>query len=191
MTVTTARTEFLELTPARYQNDCLETAAGKSHPGFAEHARERKAHNLKTRLTTLALVMAIALLLSVVAGAQKITSLNTTAKGQGTIIISDIDKHEISSVMVILKENGEAHLTFFTDLELSAQGSWSIGKSAGQGINLKITGGIVSGNATGTGKLFLRKDGKSIDKLNIQSTSADGSKVTVEFVADKKPKPNN
>ncbi|HXQ35041.1 MAG TPA: hypothetical protein VN843_13590 [Anaerolineales bacterium] len=142
---------------------------------------------MKTRLTTFALVTAIALLLSVVAGAQKITSLKTTAKGQGTIV-SDIDKHEISSVMVILKENGEADLTFYTDLQLSAQGTWSIDESPGQGINLKITGGVVSGNANGTGKLFLRKDGKSIDKLNIQATSADGSKVTVEFVADKKPK---
>lgn len=157
--------------------------ASKSLPSTIEKGRPQ----LRTRLTTLALVTAIALLLSVVAGAQKITSLKTTAKGQGTII-SDIDKHEISSVMVILKENGEADLTFYADLQLSAQGSWSLDESPGQGINLKITGGVVSGNANGTGKLFLRKDGKSIDKLNIQATSADGSKVTVEFVANKKPK---
>ncbi|HXQ69907.1 MAG TPA: hypothetical protein VN844_05450 [Pyrinomonadaceae bacterium] len=143
---------------------------------------------MKTRLTMLALVTVIALLLSVVAGAQKITSLNTTAKGQGTIVVSDIDKHKISSVMVILKENGEADLTFYADLQLSAQGTWSAAQSPAQGINLKITGGVVGGNANGTGKLYLRKDGKSIDKLNIKATSADGSKTTVDFVADKKPK---
>jgi len=139
----------------------------------------------------LALVTALTLLLPIVAGAQKITSLNTTAKGKGTIIVSDIDKHEISSVMVILKENGEADLTFYADLQLSAQGTWSIAKSPAEGIDLKITGGVVGGNATGLGKLFLRKDGKSINKLNFEAASADGSKVTVEFVADKKPRPNN
>jgi hypothetical protein len=46
---------------------------------------------------------------------------------------------------------------------------------------------VVSGNGTGTGKLFLRKDGKSINKLNLEATSADGSKITVDFVADKTP----
>jgi len=88
-------------------------------------------------------------------------------------------------VLVILKEGGKADLTFYADLQLAAQGIWSIDKSLEEGINLKITGGVVSGNATGTGKLFLRKDGKSIDKLNIKATSADGSNVTVDFVADK------
>lgn len=152
----------------------------------SEHPQERRARKLKTRFTTpLVLSIAIALLLSVIAVAQKITSLNTSAKGKGTITIADLDKHEITSVRVILKEGGEADLTFYTDLQLSAQGNWSIGKSLKDGIDLKITGGVVSGNASGTGKLFLLKDGKSIDKLNIQATSADDSKVTVDFVADK------
>ncbi len=147
---------------------------------------------LNVRLTTtLALTLPIAFLLSVVAVAQKITSLNTTAKGKGTITISDLDKHEITSVLVILKEGGEADLTFYAELQLTAQGTWSLAKSPEEGINLKITGGVVSGNASGNGKLFLRKDGKSIDKLNIQATSVDGSKVTVDFVADKDtPKAN-
>ena len=171
MTVTNSCQAFLELIPGKYlQNE--------------------RATKLNTgRITPLAL--AIALLLSVVTVAQKLTSLNTSAKGKGTIAISDLDKHEITSVLVILKQGGEADLTFYTDLQLAAQGTWSIGKSLEEGINLKITGGVVSGNATGNGKLFLRKDGKSIDKLNIQATSADGSKVKVDFVADKgTPKAN-
>jgi hypothetical protein len=129
--------------------------------------------------------IAFALSLSSIALAQKITSLTTSAKGKGTISISNIDKHQISSVLVILKENGEADLTLYADLQLSAQGTWSIGKSLEEGINLKITGGVVSGNLNGTGKLFLRKDGKSIDKLNIEATTAGESKVTVDFVAEK------
>lgn len=141
---------------------------------------------MKTRLTTtVVLGIGIAFLLSTIAVAQKITSLTTSAKGKGTISISNIDKHQIASVLVILKENGDANLTFVADLQLSAQGTWSMGRSLEEGINLKITGGVVSGNAAGTGKLFLRKDGKSIEKLNIEATAADDSKVTVDFVADK------
>ena len=46
-------------------------------------------------------------------------------------------------------------------------------------------GGTVANNAKGTGKLFLRPDGKTIDKLNFEATSTARSKVTVDFVADK------
>ena len=123
-------------------------------------------------------------LLPVAVAAQKITSLSATAKGTGSIV-SRVDKHDITSVMVILNENGEANFTFYTDLQLSATGNWSQSKSSNTSINIKITGGIVSGNANGTGKLLLRKDGKTIDRLTIQATAADGSKTTVNFVADK------
>jgi hypothetical protein len=133
------------------------------------------------------MIVSLALVFTGTAAAQKITSLQTTAKGQGTINISDIDQHKITSVLVILKENGEAQLTFYTDLQLSAKGTWSVGKTLSQGIDLKITGGIVDGGGTGTGKLLLRKDGKSIKKLTIEGTSADGSKVSVDFTASNPP----
>jgi hypothetical protein len=133
------------------------------------------------------LTVSLALVLPLAAFAQKITSLQTTAKGEGTLNISDIDKHKITSVLVILKENGEAELTFYADLQLSAKGTWSVGKTLSQGIDLKITGGIVNGGGTGTGKLLLRKDGKSIKKLTITGTSADGSKVSVDFTANNPP----
>lgn len=144
---------------------------------------------MKTRPTTFALAALLGLLLSSEISAQKITSLETTAKGQGTIT-SRVDKHQINSVLVILKENGEANLTFYTDLQLSAQGTWSVGRYGSQGITLKITGGIVSGNASGNGKLYLRDD-KSIEKLMIKAATADGSNVTVEFVAEKPPAKTN
>jgi hypothetical protein len=130
-----------------------------SEPAHTSRAPSRqKGPKLNIRsTTTLALAIATALFLAIVVAAQKITSLNTTAQGQGTITISDIDKHEISSVMVILKENGEAELTFYADLQLSAQGTWSAAKSPGDGINLKITGGVVSGNANGTEYYFCGK----------------------------------
>jgi len=129
-------------------------------------------------------IILLILFISVAVAAQQLTSLNASAKGKGIIKVSDIDQHKINSVMIILKESGDADFTFYTDLQLSAQGSWSVGESLSQGIDLKITGGVVSGNATGTGKLFLRKDGKSIDRLTIEAKSADGGKITVDFVAD-------
>ena len=135
----------------------------------------------------LTVAIAVALLFTTVL-AQTITSLNATAKGKGTIS-SNLEKLDIKSVMVILKENGDADFTFYTDLQLTGTGTWSVGKSLSDGIDLKITGGIVSGNAIGTGKLFLREDGKSIDKLQINAKSKGGNrKITVNFVADK-PEP--
>jgi len=117
------------------------------------------------------------------ASAQKIESLNSTAKGKGTIS-TGVDKLTIYSVMVVLKENGEAEFTFYCDLQLTAKGRWTANDTPDQGINLEITGGVVAGNATGNGKLFLRPDGKSIDKLNIEAKSGSRT-VSIKFVAAK------
>ena len=124
---------------------------------------------------------------SVVAlGAQKLKSLTTSAKGKGTIKIANLDEHKVTSVMVILKENGDADFTFYADLQLTASGTWSIGESLSDGIDIKITGGVVSGNATGSGKLFLRGDSKSIDRLTLDAKTTGDRKVTLNFIADEK-----
>ena len=120
---------------------------------------------------------------------QKITSLSTTAKGQGTITISDRlsgDKtHKVNSVVVTLRENGDAEIVLVSDMQLFARGSWTAPSDLSKGISLKINGGVVSGNATGTGKLFLKPDAKSIDKLSFDAKSSARSKISVQFVADK------
>jgi len=131
----------------------------------------------------------LVLLMSAPAIAQRITSLTTKAQGHGTINISDIDKHTINGVLVILKENGEAEITLYADMQFYGQGTWSAPEDLSQGIDLKITGGIVSGNANGTGKLFLRPDRKSIDRLTITATTADGSKIQLQFTAEEKKTP--
>jgi hypothetical protein len=137
---------------------------------------------LSRRYSTLICSLLIVLAMSTIAEAQKIESLNTTAKGKGTIS-TGVDKLKIYSVMVVLKENGDAEFTFYCDLQLSAKGRWTANESAEQGINLEITGGVVSGNASGSGKLLLRPDGKSIDKLNIDAKSGSRT-VTIKFAAD-------
>ncbi len=123
------------------------------------------------------------------AAPQKITSLSTTAKGQGTITISDPvsgeKKHDVHSVVVTLKENGDAEIVLVTDMQLFARGRWTAPSDLTKGIALKINGGIVTGNANGNGKLFLRPDAKSIDKLSFDAKGAGRSKVTVQFLASK------
>jgi len=121
----------------------------------------------------------VILIFATAAQAQKITSLTTEAKGQGTITTT-LDKKKISAVLVTLKEDGAAQISLFTDMQLLAEGTWS--QSSNQTIDLKITGGIVTGNSAGSGKLQLRKD-NSIKKLSLKAKSINNGAVTVEFVA--------
>ena len=140
---------------------------------------------MKTKISIfLALVILVLVPASVLPQAQKFTSFTGTAKGQGTLITTDGSKTKINALGVILREDGDAQITIFTEMQLTAQGKWTAGSDLSKGINLKITGGIVSGNATGSGKLFLRPDGKSIASLSIQAKNATGGKVKVDFVAD-------
>jgi hypothetical protein len=142
---------------------------------------------LKSQLLTLVAVMLACV--QVLAAPQKITSLNTTAKGQGTITISDPlsgeKKHDVHSVVVTLKENGDAEIVLVAEMQLFARGRWTAPSDLTKGISLKINGGIVTGSASGSGKLFLRPDAKSIDKLSFDAKSNARSKVTVQFVASK------
>ncbi|HEY6244776.1 MAG TPA: hypothetical protein VIX17_12570 [Pyrinomonadaceae bacterium] len=59
-------------------------------------------------------------------------------------------------------------ITLFTDLQLFAQGQWSPPVDVVNGISLKISGGVVDGNAVGSGTLFLSAGGKSVE-LNVQA----------------------
>lgn len=118
-----------------------------------------------------------------IASAQRITSLTTAAKGHGTLIMGDT-KQEIHSVVVVLREGGDVQITLITDLQLSAQGRWTASDDATKGIDLTITGGIVSGNVSGSGRLLLRDDGKTIDKLMIKSTSPTGGQLAIDFTAE-------
>lgn len=118
---------------------------------------------------------------------QRITSLVTTAKGHGEVIIPGGDRLKISAVNIVLKKTGEAQITILSDLQLSAQGRWTESENSDKEIELQITGSIVDGNAKGSGKLFLRDDRKSIARLTIDAQDKSGRNVKVEFVADEKP----
>ena len=131
----------------------------------------------------LAIVLWLALPAATVA--QRIVSLQSLAHGKGTLVM-DGEEYKITGVLVILRENGEAEFTIFTDMQLYGQGRWSVGKDLSQGIDLKITGGVFKGDAKGTGKLFLRADGKSIATFTVQGASNTGGKFELGFVAEDK-----
>jgi len=139
-------------------------------------------------LTGFILVVGLLAWLPAPAATQKLTSLTATAKGQGTITVTNPGveerKRPLHSVVVTLRENGEAEIVVITDMQLMAQGRWTKPTDLSKGISLKITGGTVTNNAKGSGKLFLKPDGKTIDKLNFEAKSTARSKVTVDFVAD-------
>src|SRR6267142_3026447 len=110
----------------------------------------------KTISIILGLAIVLWLALPAATFAQRIVSLQSLAHGTGTLVV-DGDEYKITGVLVILRENGEAEFTLFTDMQLYEQGRWSAGKDLSQGIDLKITGGVVKHEkeAKVTGKLFL------------------------------------
>jgi hypothetical protein len=115
---------------------------------------------------------------------QKFTSLLATANRKGTLTVGS-EKFDVTAVVVKLKEDGVAEITIITDLQLFLSGTWSSPADPSAAIDLKITGGATGSGATGSGKLLLRPDGKSIASLSLQGSSdTQKRKVQLNFVAD-------
>ena len=150
-------------------------------------SQDSEGSELKARrLTALATVMLVVITPALTV-AQKISSLTTAAKGTGRLNIASVDTHKLTRLLVILRENGVAEITLYSDGQICGQGEWSEDAEMSNGIDLKITSGIIRGHASGTGKLFLRDDRKSIASLRI-TAKASGNEVKVDFVARKQTK---
>ena len=111
---------------------------------------------------------------------QSLTSFMATARGEGTLTVGQ-EIFKVSSVVVKLKEDGTGEITLITDLQLFVTCTWSAPADFSEGIDLKITGGAAS--AQGSGKLFLRPDGKAIASLSIEGSSNTKRKMRLKFVA--------
>ena len=117
------------------------------------------------------------------AAPQGITSLLASARGDGTLKVGQ-EVFKVSTVVVNLKEDGTGEVTLVTDLQLFLQCTWTAPAELSKGIDLKITGGATAGGATGSGKVFLKPDEKSIVSLTIEATSNTVKrKIEVKFVA--------
>jgi len=118
-----------------------------------------------------------------VAEAQQPKSLVATANGAGTIKFGK-EEFKIHAVVVKLFEDGKAEISLVTDITVFVSGAWSRADDASKEIALKITGGSVSGNLDGGGKLLLTDDRKSIAGLNLQVVNQTTKKVIkADFVA--------
>ena len=125
-------------------------------------------------------------LLPVSAQSGESESLIIWAKGHGKLSLA-VDERKISSALVVLRPNGTVLITVTADLLLQAEGTWKATASSPEEIVLKITGGAVKGEVTGSGKLLLASDKKSMKELTINLTSSDGQEISVTFVAEAEP----
>jgi len=118
------------------------------------------------------------------ATAQGLTSLQASAKGQGTVTIGK-ETLKVYTVVVNLHEDGTGEITIVSDLQLFINCTWSAPADLSKGIDLKITGGTTASGATGSGKLALKADGKSIAKLTMQgSSNTEKRKIQLSFTAE-------
>ena len=135
----------------------------------------------KVSVITATLTLVTLIAMPSLATPQGLTSLLATARGQGTLTVGQ-EVFKVSGVVVKLKEDGTGELTLITDLQLLVTCTWSASANLSEGIDLKITGGATS--AQGSGKLFLRPDGKAIASLSIDGSSNTKRKIRLKFVAD-------
>lgn len=114
----------------------------------------------------------------------ELTSLLANAKGQGTLKVGK-EEFKVSFVVVKLKEDGTGEITVVTDLQLFVTCTWAAPADLSEGIDLKITGGTNPGTSQGSGKLFLKPDGKSIGSISVEGMStAAKRKFQLKFVAE-------
>ena len=137
---------------------------------------------LRSSNTLLLLLLFAGFFLPGFAQSQQSESLILTAKGKG-LIASDIEELKITSAVVVLRQNGTVMITVSADLQLQAAGTWNASASSPDEIILKITGGALKGEMTGSGKLLLSGDRKSLKELTIHTKTIDGREITVTFVA--------
>jgi hypothetical protein len=119
---------------------------------------------------------------SVSAQAQQDESVTVYGKGHGSIV-STVENRNITAALVVLRANRTATITLISDLQLHAEAEWRATNSSEE-LELKIIGGELSGNASGSGKLVLSDDRKAIRELSIKGKSFDGRELTVTFIAD-------
>ena len=132
---------------------------------------------------TLLLLLLAGLLVPLSVQSQELESVIMRAKGSG-VISSAVEKRKITGALVVLRQDGTVMITVSADLQLQAEGTWNASASSPEEIVLKITGGAVKGEMSGSGKLLLSSDGKSFKQLTANIKTVDGIEINVSFVAD-------
>jgi hypothetical protein len=117
------------------------------------------------------------------AASRELTSLTANAQGKGTLTAGK-ETFNIYSVVVKLKDDGTGELIVVSDLTFFLNCSWSANADLTKGIDLKLQSGNNVG-PSGSGKLFLKPDAKSIARLTLAGTSNTlKRKLQLNFVSD-------
>ena len=135
------------------------------------------------RCNALLLMLFAGLFVPVSAQSQELEPVIIKAKGSG-VISSAVEKRKITAALVVLRQDGTMMITVSADLQLQAEGTWKANASSSGELILKITGGAVSGELNGSGKLLLTSDRRSIKELTINVKSADGQEISITFLAN-------
>jgi len=113
----------------------------------------------------LIVVFLLAASLPAFAGKQENKTVLASANGDGVLRVGD-EEFKINAVVIKLFEDGKAEINIVSDITFFVTGTWARGENS-QTIKLELTGGA-SNSIAATGKLLIRNDGKSIDRLKLQ-----------------------
>ena len=128
----------------------------------------------------LGFALLVLIALDAFAARQEPKSLLATANGKGSLVIGQ-EEFQIHAVVVKLLEDGKAEISLISEITIFVSGKWARGDDS-QKIKLEITGGATSIEASG--KLLLRNDGKSIDRLLLQGVIKTRDKaIEIKFQA--------
>jgi hypothetical protein len=110
-------------------------------------------------------------------------SLVFSANGEGKIKLGK-EEFKLNAVVVKGFQDGKIEINLVSDITIFISGAWSRANEADKTIDVKITGGSVSGNLDGGGKIFLTDDRKSITGLKLQVVNKITRKtITADFTA--------
>ena len=126
------------------------------------------------------LLLLILVVAPTLAVAQQPNSEAVSTNGEGAIKIGR-EEFKLHAVIVKLFEDGAAELNLASDITIFISGKWT-SRDVKEGIDLVITGGATKGGLTGTGKLFLSDDRKSIVSLKLQAVNTSSRRnIEVNF----------
>ena len=109
-------------------------------------------------------------------------SLVASANGEGKIKLGK-EEFKLNGVVVKGFQDGKIEINLVSDITIFINGTWSRANDNDKTIDLKITGGSVSGNLDGGGKIILTDDRK-IASLKLQVVNKITRKtITADFVA--------
>jgi hypothetical protein len=94
-------------------------------------------------------------------------AIMASSNGEGVLKMGQ-EQFKVTAAVVKLNDDGTADVHLVSDITVFVSGTWSKTGDATNGIDLQITGGAARSDLKGSGKLFLRDDGKSIASLTLQ-----------------------